>query len=184
MTRSLWLLLVLGALGAFDTLYFHEFKGMLPARMPQMRSELALHAARDAIYVIVFATLPFVAWHGAWTVVLAALLASEIVITLTDFVVEDRVRKPLGGLFAGERITHALMAIVYGAMLANLVPVLVDWWSEPTALSIAPAPVPVPLRWTLLAMAVGIAVSGGRDVLAVLRQPEGGWPSTRIVAAR
>ena len=48
----------------------------------------------------------------------AAMLVAEIGITLRDFVVEDTVRRPLGGVFAGERVTHAVMGILYGAALA------------------------------------------------------------------
>jgi hypothetical protein len=47
----------------------------------------------------VFGSLPWLAWQGAWAAVFAVLLAAEIVITIADFIVEDRVRKPPGGLF-------------------------------------------------------------------------------------
>lgn len=176
MTAVLWLLALLGALGAFDTLYYHEFRGQLPARLPGLKPELRLHAIRDFIYVIVFGSLPWFAWNGLWTVVLAVLLGSEIVITISDFIVEDRVRKPLGGLFPGERATHALMGIVYGMMLANLIPVLGDWWSRSTSIAFEPAPVPALLRWGLSAMAFGILVSGVRDLWSVLGLPNAAWP--------
>lgn len=67
-------------------------------------------------------TLPWLAWQGLWTAVLIAVLMAEIVLTLADFVVEIAVRKPIGDVYGGERITHAIMGIVYGAMVANLVP--------------------------------------------------------------
>ena len=54
---------------------------------------------------------------------LAALLTAEIILTLTDFVVEDAVRSTLGGVYQGERVMHAVMGLVYGAMLAHLLPV-------------------------------------------------------------
>jgi hypothetical protein len=124
MTVVLWLLAVQGAIGAFDTLYFHEWRARLPAGGAQTRDELLLHGARSCIYAVVFGTLPFLAWQGAWAGVLALLLLLEILITLADFIVEDRVRQPLGGVFAGERVTHTIMGIIYGAMLANLLPEL------------------------------------------------------------
>jgi hypothetical protein len=174
----LWLLALLGVLGAFDTLYYHEFRGQLPARLPGLRPELKLHALRDFIYVVVFGTLPWLAWQGAWLLLFAMLLLAEIVITISDFIVEDRVRKPLGGLFAGERATHAIMGIVYGAMLANLVPVLLDWWRRPTAVAVDPPAAPLLLRLGLTALAAGIFVSGLRDTYAVLGfpQPQASWP--------
>jgi hypothetical protein len=174
----LWLLAVLGLLGAFDTLYFHEYRGQLPARLPGLSSELKLHAGRSLIYVAVFGTLPWLAWRGAWAVVLAVLLLAEMAITLADFVVEDQVRKPLGGLLPGERTTHTVMAIVYGAILANLIPVLAGWGRSPTGLEIEPAPVPMALRLALTALAAGTLVSAARDAYAVagFPRPSARWP--------
>lgn len=170
MITALWLLLAQGALGAFDTLYFHEWRARLPARGAAVAPELRLHAARDFVYAVVFGTLPWLAWHGWWAAVLAALLATEIAITLADFVVEDTVRAPLGGVFPGERVTHAIMGIVYGAFLAFLLPHLARWWSEPTGLVPSDGGVPAPLRTALLLMAAGVFLSGLRD-LAATRRP-------------
>ncbi|HYT89949.1 MAG TPA: hypothetical protein VEL76_14680 [Gemmataceae bacterium] len=175
MTAALWLFAVQGVIGAFDTLYYHEWRARLPARGAQSAPELKLHALRDFLYAALFGTLPWFAWHGLWAAALAALLLAEIVLTLTDFVVEIRVRKPLGDVYAGERVTHAVMGIIYGAAVANLLPVLAEWWSQPTALVAAPV-VPEALRWVLLVMAVGVFLSGLRDLYAALGLPYGGWP--------
>jgi hypothetical protein len=174
----LWLLGVLGVLGGFDTLYFHEYRGQLPARLPGLTPELRLHAGRSFIYVAVFGTLPWFAWRGAWAIGFAALLLAEVCITLADFIVEDQVRKPLGGLLPGERATHTIMAIVYGAILANLLPVLLAWSRSPTGLRIEPAPVPLLLRLGLTALAVGTLVSASRDLYAVVGfpRPSARWP--------
>src|SRR5947209_10082147 len=161
MTTALWLLAVQGVIGAFDTVYYHEWRARLPALGPQAAPELKLHALRDFLYAVLFGTLPWLAWQGLWVGVLAAVLLAEIVLTLTDFVVEIRVRKPLGDVYAGERVTHAVMGIIYGGMVANLAPVLLDWWSQPTAMLPAPA-VPGVLRWGLSLMAVGVFLSGLR----------------------
>jgi hypothetical protein len=176
MTTALWLLAVQGVIGAFDTLYYHEWRARLPLRGPQAAAELQLHAWRDFLYAVLFATLPWVAWQGFWVAVLAAVLLAEIVLTLTDFVVEIRVRKPLGDVYAGERITHAVMGILYGAMVANLLGVLADWWSQPTALVATAAAVPAVLRWGLSLMAAGVFLSGVRDLYAALGMPHGAWP--------
>jgi hypothetical protein len=170
MITALGLLLAQGALGAFDTLYFHEWKARLPARGAAVGRELRLHAARDFVYAVLFATLPWLAWRGWWAGLLALLLVTEIAITLADFVVEDMVRAPLGGVYAGERVTHAVMGIVYGAFLAFLLPALARWWSAPTELLRSPAAVPGPIRAALAAMAVGVLLSGIRD-LAASRRP-------------
>jgi len=166
MTAALWLLALQGALGAFDTLYFHEWRARLPAGGATTRPELRLHAARDFVYAVLFATLPWLAWKGAWAAVLVVLLLVEIGITLADFVIEDGVRASLGGVYPGERVTHAVMGIVYGAFLAGLGGALVGWWGEPTALALAPPPAPAALRALLGAMAVGVFLSGARDLAA------------------
>lgn len=176
MTTALWLLGIQGLIGAFDTLYYHEWRARLPARGAAAASELGLHAGRAFLYAVLFATLPFFAWQGLWVLVLVAVLVAEIVLTLTDFVVEIAVRKALGDVYAGERVTHAVMGILYGAMIASLIPVLRHWWSLPTGLvAILPA-VPEPVRWSLLVMAVGVFLSGARDLYAALGLPHGGWP--------
>ena len=176
MIIALWLLAVQGVIGAFDTLYYHEWRARLPARGRLAASELKLHAARDFFYAVLFGTLPWLAWHGAWVLLLAAVIVAEIVLTLTDFVVEITVRKQLGDVYGGERVTHAIMGILYGAMVANLIPVLIHWRTLPTALVIDPPPVSSALQWSLIAMAAGVLVSGARDLYAAFELPHGSWP--------
>ena len=176
MTTALWLLAIQGIIGAFDTLYYHEWRARLPARFPGTAPELKLHATRDFFYAVLFGALPWLEWRGFWAVVLAAVLLAEIVLTLADFVVEIRVRKPLGDVYAGERITHAVMGIIYGAMLANLLPTLWRWLHLPTALVPTETAAPEPLRWALSVMAIGVFLSGVRDLYAALGLPNGGWP--------
>lgn len=173
MTATLWLLAVQGTLGAFDTAYFHEWRARLPVR-PEMRTELALHAPRSVIYGIVFCSLPWIAWTGAAGVLLAVLLVAEAVITFTDFVVEDRVRTSLGGVFPGERVMHGLMAVVYGAFLAVFAPVLGGWistgGSEPGATG------PTLLLVALTTLGVGSLLSGLRDALVACGCHGAAWP--------
>ncbi len=176
MKIALWLLAIQGVIGAFDTLYFHEFRVRLPARGAQAAKELKLHAVRDFFYAVLFASLPRFAWQGAWTVILIAILFAEIVITLADFVVESQERKPFGDVAGGERVTHAIMGICYGAMLANLVPLLYEWSHEATGFSSLRVDVPKPLTWVLTLMAAGVFLSGVRDLYAAFRLPHGAWP--------
>jgi hypothetical protein len=172
----LWLLAVQGALGGFDTLYYHEWSARLPALGRVASTELKLHAGRDLIYAIIFGTLPWLAWQGLWAAVLAALLLAEIALTLADFIVEDRIRKPLGGVYHGERAMHAIMGIIYGAVLAYLIPILALWWSEPTAMRLQAPAVPEALRFALCAMALGVFLSGLRDLFAATGLPRSNWP--------
>jgi hypothetical protein len=183
MTVALWLLALQGVIGAFDTLYYHEYRARLPARGRAAASELKLHAGRDFFYGALFATLPWIGWQGRWALVLAAIIVAEIILTLTDFVVEIAVRKQLGDVYAGERVTHAVMGILYGAMVAHLIPELVRWWSLPTGLVVQWTEVPRVLHWALFVMAAGVLVSGVRDLYAALELPGGSWPWRRPVMA-
>ncbi len=162
MITALYLFMVQGVLGAFDTLYYHEWRARLPGGVPGTAPELTLHGARDLIYAVLFGTLPFVRYEGSFAWVLAALLSAEIIITLRDFVVEDSVRRPLGGVFAGERVTHAVMGILYGAALGYLVPELLQGSARATAL--VPWDAPAELRYALPCMAIGVFLSGLRDL--------------------
>ena len=176
MSVALWLLALQGIIGAFDTLYYHEWRARLPALGAAAATELKLHAARDFFYAVLFGTLPWLAWHGRWVLLLVGVLIAEIALTLTDFVVEITVRKPLGDVYGGERITHAVMGILYGAMMASLIPTLIAWWKLPTTLIVASTDLPAALTWGLLTMAVGVAISGIRDLYAAYELPYGGWP--------
>ena len=182
MKTALYLLGIQGIIGAFDTLYYHEWKACLPARGPSVAAELALHAARDFFYAILFGTLPWLSWNGAWTAALLTVVTAEIVLTLWDFVVEASVRKHLGDVYAGERVTHAVMGVLYGAMLATLVPTFGSWWQNPTYLSLQPVEMSTWLRVLLVVMAIGVVVSGLRDLYAALGLPGCGWPwQSRVI---
>jgi hypothetical protein len=68
------------------------------------------------------------------------------------------------------------MGIIYGAMVANLLPAVWRWWSLPTAFAPAETAAPEPLRWGLTVMAIGVFLSGARDLYAALGLLHGGWP--------
>ncbi len=82
MSAVLWLLLLQGLLGAFDTLYYHEWRAKLPALGAGASAELKLHAARDFVYALLFLTLPLTACTGLWSAVVAVLLAAEVSFTV------------------------------------------------------------------------------------------------------
>lgn len=158
MIQALELLLVLGAMGALDTFYYHEWKLRLP-ETPTARRELRLHASRDFAYAIVFGSLAWTTWNGVLIWPLACILLFEIVVTLTDFIEEDRTRK----LPAGERVMHAVMGIAYGGFLTLLFPHAVEW--ERLASGFGAADYGV-LSWILTFFAVGVFTSGVRDLVA------------------
>lgn len=163
---ALYLLLAQGALGGFDTLYYHEYRLRLPS-LPHAAHELRLHAFRDFVYFLLFGTIGWTEWNGLLALVFLGLLVTEIVITLMDFVEEDRIRK----LPAGERIMHALMGILYGLFLACLLPTVWRWLQAETGFH------RIGYGWIspiLTIMACGVLLSGIRDLVSSQRKAE--WP--------
>jgi hypothetical protein len=176
MIVAFWLLAILGVIGAFDTFYYHEWRARLPAQGPAAAPELRIHAARDFFYAVIFVSLPLVEWRGWWALAFAAVIVIEIALTMWDFVVEMVVRKPLGDVYAGERVTHNFMGIIYGAMIAFLIPVLWKWWKMPTEFAAATHEAPTALVGFLLLAGGGVFLSGVRDLYAALDLPHCNWP--------
>lgn len=177
MDKYLWLLLIQGLLGAFDTIYYHEWRAALPARGPSVRLELQLHSIRTFLYAVIYLTFPWITWRGLWVIAPLLMLLAEIVITLIDFTIEVDSRKPLGGLYPGERITHALIAIFYGAMLADFIPVLWEGWHLPTALALIPeGDVSLSQRRIFFVMAGAAFLSSMRDFCATSGLAFSYWP--------
>lgn len=149
------------AMGAFDTLYHHELTQRLAWR-PGQAMELRLHGVRNLVYAVVFLVLGLSAPQGGWAVLLIVLMAGEALVTLWDFVEEDRTRL----LPATERVTHTLLTLNYGVILALLLPQLWNAASLPDAL---------PFAWhgafsVLFSLAAaGVVLSGLRDLAAARR---------------
>lgn len=148
-------------LGAFDNLWHHEWQ----ARLPQQRGarrELALHAAREALYGALFLGLGWWAWHGLLACVVAVVLCVEVVITLADFLEEDRTRR----LPPFERWLHTVLTLSYGLFLGLMGPVLLGWFQQPTGLASAERGW---MSWLFTAFAAGVWTWSVRNALAVRR---------------
>ena len=148
-------------MGGFDTLYHHEGTERLAWR-PGQRIELTLHGVRNLAYSVMFGMLGWCEPRGGWAVGLIALMAGELLITLWDFVEEDRTRR----LPATERVLHTLLTLNYGVILALLVPWLWGLAGQPTEL--APAFYGL-ISWFCAIAAAGVIVSGVRDLAAARR---------------
>jgi uncharacterized protein (TIGR01777 family) len=162
--------------GAFDNLWHHELEAELPYE-PSARTELALHTARELLYALIFGGVAWLKWQGVWAGILIAILAAEIVVTLADFVVEDRTRRlpPL------ERMLHAILALSYGATLALWTPELYRWLRAPTAMtSVAYGP----WSWLMTLFALGVFIWGLRDLFAVSRLGVPQWQRRPLLGGR
>ncbi|NHZ98807.1 TIGR01777 family oxidoreductase [Massilia sp. CCM 8734] len=155
---ALQLMACQGCLGAFDTLYHHELTEALPGRA-SARLELSIHAVRALIYSAMFIGLSYWRFNGLWAVLLLVVFAVEIVLTLWDFVVEDRTRL----LPATERVTHTVLAMNGGAFIALLALNAGEALAQPTALAWESHGA---LSAFLFLCGVGVGLSGLRDALA------------------
>lgn len=155
------LLVLQGLLGAIDTLVNHELIEALPRRR-EARRELPLHSAREAVYAALFLGLGWFAWLGAFAAVIAVLLVAEVAITLTDELVENRIRV----LPQNERALHVLLTLNFGAIIALGVPMLADWGANPTEL--APAHHGW-MSWALTVFGVSSAAWSVRDAVASIQ---------------
>lgn len=153
----LWVLIALQiAMGGFDIVVHHEITERL-AWKPNAGQELRLHAMRNAFYAVLFGLFGWLQPTGWLAALLIAVLVAEIVITLWDFVEEDRTRK----LPPTERVLHTLLAINYGAILALALPALVGWAGAPTGL----VPVDYGLgSWIMTVAAIGCVGFALRDL--------------------
>ncbi|VAW60764.1 Putative sugar nucleotide epimerase [hydrothermal vent metagenome] len=158
---ALELMAAQGILGAFDTLYHHELTEALPQRSTA-RLELSIHSIRALIYSVMFIGLSAWQWNGSWVLILMGLFGIEIVLTLWDFVIEDRTRL----LPATERVTHTILAINGGAFIALLAINAPEWLAEPSGLVWEPYGF---LSFFLFLCGIGVGLSGMRDGFAVFQ---------------
>lgn len=145
--------------GALDNVLHHEITERLPSR-PSARRELALHSAREAIYGVLFLLFAWVEPTGMAALGVLALLVAEVIITLADFLEEDRSRS----LPPFERILHTVLAISYGGFLLLVVPWLVGLAAAPTGWTLVSHGV---FSWFFTLAAIGVFGFAVRNALAV-----------------
>jgi hypothetical protein len=169
------LITVQALVGGLDNLWHHELTERLPARRAAA-GELALHSARELIYSFVFIALAWFRWQGYCVMLIVLALFLEIVITLADFVVEDRTRR----LPAFERVLHTVLAVNFGAALAALTPVFAEWWGMRSGIVVVSHGM---FSWIFTFLSAGVFVWSARNAFAVLtlrRPPE--WVRDPIMA--
>jgi uncharacterized protein len=156
MQAVLYLMIVQALLGIFDIVYHHELTERITWRK-SAALELKLHGVRNLLYAVIFLSLGWLAWNGALAWLFAAILIAEVGITLWDFVEEDRSRD----LPPSERVTHALLAVNYGALIALLAPEIWHWAAEPTGLIWTDRGL---LSWFMTLVTPGLVFWGLRDL--------------------
>ena len=167
-------------MGGFDNLWHHELHARLPQRA-SARYELRLHSMREAIYGVLYFAFAWIQLQGWWAVLVAALLLLEMVITVADFLEEDRSRK----LPPFERALHTVLTVSYGLLIGLLAPML---W--------AAAQMPTELvftyhgfwSWFCTLASVGVLTWSARNAIAVwhmgkLVEPEAAHSTPQVIGA-
>lgn len=146
-------------LGALDNVWHHELTERLAAKR-SARRELALHSAREGIYGVLFLVFAWLEPSGLIAAAVLALLLVEVVITIADFIEEDRSRH----LPPFERVLHTVLAVLYGTFLALVVPWLAGQVAKPTAAALVSHGL---FSWFFSAASLGVLAFAVRNVIAV-----------------
>ena len=167
MTAAAYLLLIVGFLGALDIVLFHTHAHRL-RHEPSAATELITHSLRGPTYAILFLVVPNFAALGLWFLAMLALLAFDVAISLWDFSIEKRSRKPMGGLPTGEYVLHSIIAMLFGAFVACYCYDGLPWLAQETQWVYQPV-VPWPVQALFAAMSLGVLCTGIADARAVVR---------------
>jgi hypothetical protein len=146
-------------LGALDNVLHHEVTERLAAK-PSARRELALHSAREAIYGVLFLIFAWVEPSGIIALAVLTLLATEIAITIADFLEEDRTRR----LPPFERVLHTVLAVLYGGFLGFAVPWLATQAASPTGIAFVSHGL---FSWFFTLASIGVLAFAVRNAIAV-----------------
>lgn len=158
----------MGVLGATDIVVFHMWKHGLRARR-ESRAELITHFLRGPTYAALFLVVPNFRVEGAWFAALLAVLAFDVAISIADFWLEPASRASVGGLPRGEYVLHALLAMLYGALVVEVLRASGEGLAAPTAIEWLEAGPPRLVRVALAVMAPIALGSAILDLVAVVR---------------
>jgi hypothetical protein len=158
-------LLVIGVLGAVDSLYFHAHTAKLALR-DDARREAQLHVIRGGLYVVQFLVLPNIALYGAWVWALLPLFALDIGFAALDIYEESRTRVARGSLPAGEYCMHIALSVLVGVFLCLVAQQAISWHAQPSAVAWTDA-VPTWIRASTATIAAGCALFSTLEAFAL-----------------
>lgn len=153
----LYVVMLHGVLGGLDVLVNHEWLARLPGRA-DTAGEQRVHAARELVFCLAFASLGWFEWHGAAAWWIALLYLGEIVVSACDVVIEGNTRV----LPTFERVLHLFLFMNLGALLVLVGQALLAWHALPTEIVFAYHGW---ASWVLGAMAAGSLAWSIRDWL-------------------
>lgn len=168
MEAAFYLLLLIGHLGVFDVIYFHNFKCRLHEQ-EYARSEVRVHTLRHLIYALQFFYVANFKFTGKAIFFLCFLLLMDIMIAFWDLWIEDNVRKSLGKLPKGEYFMHVVLSLLVGSYLTFLGQELYANYFQPTQFLFEPPNVPVLFVYYMNLMGMGAILAFSYDALRYLR---------------
>ena len=168
MEAATYILFVLGCLGATDILLYHSVAHGIRSHQDS-RLELWIHSLRGPIYAALFLLIPNFTLHGGFFWLLIGIFIFDVCVSLGDFIIERGSREFFGGLPTGEYVLHIILAMLFGALVANVFFSAGHWSAMPTHLTYEPATVPLLLRVVMGFMAIFVLVTGALDAIAATR---------------
>ena len=166
-----YLLLLIGHLGVFDIVYFHNYKCKLH-KQEFARSEVIIHTIRHLVYALQFFYVANFRAFGAAIWLVVFLIVIDTVIAFWDTWIEDGARKSLGKLPKGEYFMHILLSLLVGGYLTLLIQVLIKDVKENTAFLYLPPNVPKYLIYYMTLMGVLAVVMFIFDSIKLLKKDE------------
>ena len=168
MEAAVYILFVLGCLGATDIAVYHSIAHGIRSH-PDSRAELVVHSLRGPTYASLFLLVPNFAMHGLFFWCLIGLFTVDVGISVWDFALERHSRQFFGGLPSGEYVLHIIIAMLFGGLVTAVFFGAGEWATLPTWIGYAPADVPTFLRGVMAVMAVLVFASGVQDGIAAFR---------------
>lgn len=158
MTIVLGLLLTLGCIGAVDHILYHV-GGRLHHHVA-CRWELLSHAGHGLLMAAFF-LCTMVEASGAWAMALMGLAVAQLANQAIDAWIEPSSRVATGGIRPGEYRMHAVIHMLWGAVLTCVAGEALAGLTEPTALRWVGSPLTgalaaAPLVGAVVATAVGL----------------------------
>jgi hypothetical protein len=171
MEAPFYFLLVIGHLGLFDVLYFHQYKCSLMKRI-ESRLEVKIHLMRHVVYALQFLYVANFRASGSMVFLVLLLYICDFVVAMSDVWIEPESRKSQGGLPRGEYLMHILLTFLVGMYFMLILQNLWNNFHSSSEIALVSPNVPHILILYMNAMCLGTVVFFLKDLFEIqkLRQ--------------
>jgi len=122
----IFILISLGLLFGFDLVFNHDPEGRFSLASENLLQR-RIHGVHELLYAAIYIGVAWYAWYGLFAVCMGIMLLVGIFITIRGFVTDSTRTISLA-----EHITEIIISIVIGTILALFVPVLMEWYGNPS----------------------------------------------------